>query len=165
VRVVVADTGPLCYLVLIGQIEVLPLLFGSVAVPEAVLDELRHPGAPADLRAWASRPPPWVALHANPADLPPLPPLDPGERAAIALALALGAALLLVDDRAGATAARRLGLEATGTIGILNRAAQRRLLDLPAAVAALQATSFRGPPALLDALIEQDRRRREGGEP
>lgn len=44
--VVVADTTPLNYLVLIRQAEVLHQLFGEVMIPEAVLTELRHPKAP-----------------------------------------------------------------------------------------------------------------------
>jgi predicted nucleic acid-binding protein len=30
---VVADTSPLCYLILIGEIDLLPKLFGAVSVP------------------------------------------------------------------------------------------------------------------------------------
>jgi predicted nucleic acid-binding protein len=36
-RVVVADTGPLNYLVLIGESDILPKLFEAVFVPEAAL--------------------------------------------------------------------------------------------------------------------------------
>ena len=84
--------------------------------------------------------------------------LDPGELAAIMLAHALGAGLLLVDDRAGAAAARGRGLETVGTLGLLSRAAWARLLGLPEAVAALRATNFRYPAALLDALLDEHRR-------
>lgn len=49
--IVVADTGPLHYLILIGQIDLLPRLFGAVAVPITVAGELRHPGAPVAVRA------------------------------------------------------------------------------------------------------------------
>jgi predicted nucleic acid-binding protein len=41
VRVIVADTGPLQYLLLIGQIELLPKLYGDVTVPTAVHTEAR----------------------------------------------------------------------------------------------------------------------------
>ncbi len=56
-RLVVADTGPLNYLVLIGAIDLLPKLFETVLVPQAVCDELRHPVAPALVRIWAEHPP------------------------------------------------------------------------------------------------------------
>ena len=152
---VVADTGPLHYLVLIGHIEVLPRLFGAIAVPATVVGELRHPNAPTEVRTWAAAPPPWLAVHHDPT-MPPsfsLPPLDPGELAAIALAEALSAGLLLLDDRAGTAAARGRGLETAGTVGVLGRAAEARLLDLTAAVAALRATNFRVRPGLLEALL------------
>lgn len=153
----VADTGPLHYLVLIGHVGVLPRLFGTVAVPAAVVGELRHLNAPAAVRAWAAAPPPWLAVHPDPAVPPSLPSLDPGELAAIALAEALGAGLLLVDERAGTAAARGRGLETVGTVGLLSRAAEARLLDLPGAVAALRATNFRYPANLFDALLDEHR--------
>lgn len=38
--IVVSDTSPPCYLILIGQIDLLPQLYGQVVIPEAVRDEL-----------------------------------------------------------------------------------------------------------------------------
>lgn len=163
---VVADTGPLHYLMLIGHIEVLPRMFGIIAVPATVAGELRHPGAPAAVRAWAAAPPAWLAVHPDPAELPPsLLRLDPGELAAIVLAEALGARLLLVDERIGTAAARGRGLETTGTVGLLSRAAAAGMLDLVEAVAALRATNFRYPTALFNALLDEHRRDagRDGG--
>ena len=43
---VVADTGPLNYLVQINAVDLLPKLFGRIIVPAAVHDELRHPRTP-----------------------------------------------------------------------------------------------------------------------
>jgi len=156
--IVVADTGPLHYLILIGQVDVLPQLFGAVAVPAIVAGELRHAHAPDAVRAWADSPPPWLAVHDNPAETASLRRLDPGERAAITLAHALGAGLLLVDDRAGAAAARGEGLRVTGTIGVLVDAARRGLIQLDAAFTALRATNFHYPPALIDAVLAEHRR-------
>lgn len=45
-RLVVADTGPLNYLVLIQAIDLLPKLFEQILVPQAVFDELTHIEAP-----------------------------------------------------------------------------------------------------------------------
>ena len=39
-RLVIADTGPVNYLVLIGQIDLLPALFDKVILPSAVRAEL-----------------------------------------------------------------------------------------------------------------------------
>jgi len=49
-RLVVADTSPLNYLVLIGQVELLPALFEKVFVPQIVGNELRHDEAPESVR-------------------------------------------------------------------------------------------------------------------
>jgi predicted nucleic acid-binding protein len=161
---VVSDTGPLHYLVLTGDIALLPKLFGRVLAPQAVRDELANPEAPAAVRAWITQAPAWLEVRPNPdvddRDDRTGPNLDRGERAAIALALAVKAGLVLMDDQAGVTVARRQGLAATGTLGILDVAARRGLVDLAAAFERLKATSFYYRQGLLDALLAQ---RREGG--
>jgi predicted nucleic acid-binding protein len=160
--IVVADTGPLRYLVLIKQIDLLPLLFGVVAVPATVASELRHPKASDAVRTWAASPPQWLAVHDDPAEPAGLRRLDPGERAAITLAQTLGAGLVLIDDRAGAAVAREAGFRVTGTIGVLIDTAARGLLDLAAAFAALRATNFRCPRNLLEALLAEYRPHTDG---
>lgn len=45
--------------------------------------------------------------------------LDRGEAASIALAMELGATLLLLDEKEGRHAADRLGLKVVGVVGIL----------------------------------------------
>ena len=86
--IVVADSGPLHYLILLEQIELLWRFYGQVLVPEPVASELSAAGAPAIVREWITKPPTWV-------DVRPVTPdavsmitddLDLGERAAIALA-------------------------------------------------------------------------------
>lgn len=157
-RVVVADAGPLHYLVLIEAVEVLPVLFGRVLVPGIVCAELDRPRTPAAVRAWLARHPAWLDPRPTPSVATlPLPELGDGERAAIALAQAVGAALVLMDDRAGVAAARTHGVTATGTLGVLERAAARGLVDLPAALARLKGTNFRYRAALLDALLARHR--------
>ncbi len=160
--IVVADTGPIRYLVLIGQADLPARPFGAISVPATVADELRHPNARDEVRAWAADAPPWLSVHPDPLEfLPELRRLDLGERAAIGLAGAVGAGLLLIDDRAGVAAARKLGFRVTGTLGVLVEAAGHGLLDLSAAFAALRATNFHHSPALLDALLAEHRARRE----
>jgi predicted nucleic acid-binding protein len=50
--IVVADTTPLNYLVIIGHIELLPALYQSVLIPQEVHRELQRPGTPPTVRAW-----------------------------------------------------------------------------------------------------------------
>lgn len=158
-RVVVADTGPLHYLVLVGCIDVLPQLFNAVTIPDTVHAELLHPGAPQPVRDWAANPPGWLAVAAAPvSDNRRFPRLDAGERAAIDLALVLRADLLLVDDRAGVAAASASGLDVVGTIGLLDRAANRGLIEIGLVVGRLKATNFRYRPQLLDEVVTRHRK-------
>lgn len=147
---------------LIGEIELLPKLMGRVLIPPDVRAEIDQPQTPAPVRAWIAAPPSWLAVQSGP-DVTDsaLAKLDPGEQAAIALALSVGADALLMDDRAGVTAALARGLAVLGTIGVLDRAARRDLVKLEMAFARLRATNFRYPVALLDALLAEDRVRRE----
>lgn len=118
--IVVSDTSPLCYLVLIDEAELLPKLFRQVVLPEAVVDELRHEDAPTAVRDWASRLPSWIAVHANPApQTTPIPNLHAGELSAMLLAESLHADLILLDDKAARRAAAERGLIVTGTLGVL----------------------------------------------
>ena len=48
--IVLSDTSPINYLVLVGHIDILPTLFGQVVVPSAVLAELQHHGTPEPAR-------------------------------------------------------------------------------------------------------------------
>jgi predicted nucleic acid-binding protein len=123
--IVVSDTSPLNYLVLIEQAHVLPLLFGRVIAPPAVIGELQHPGAPAVVRTWAAAPPPWLEIRA-PIRIDPTLALGAGERQAISLAQELHADAVLIDERHALTIARKVGLFVTGTLGVLEIAADRR---------------------------------------
>jgi predicted nucleic acid-binding protein len=62
-RLIVADTSPLVYLVLIDHIHVLPQLFETILVPEAVHLELRNAAAPAAIQIWAKSLPSWVEVR------------------------------------------------------------------------------------------------------
>lgn len=157
--IVVSDTGPLNYLVLIGEISVLPRLYGRVTIPGAVESELTHPAAPAAVRQWITPPPDWLDRREADTDAGP-PDLHPGEREAISLALALGAGLVLLDEKKGRAAAQSQGLRVLGTVGVLARAAAQGLLVLPDAVEKLRRTSFQVSEALLESALAHDRRRR-----
>jgi predicted nucleic acid-binding protein len=115
-RLVVADTSPLFYLRSIDQINLLPQLFGTVFVPDAVYAELTHPTAPPALRAWAGQHPAWLQVTAvRPIDDESFRALCAGERAAITLALSMYADLILTEGRKGTRAALSKGFDDTGT--------------------------------------------------
>jgi len=146
--IVIADTGPLNYLVLIGSVDVLKPLFGCVIVPEAVVRELRVAGAPAAVRTWIAQAPAWLEVRPDPPTDPMLGFLDPGESAALTLAQLINADQLLIDDWAGRAQAARRRLHVTGTLGVLADAHRAGLLDFEEAIARLRSTNFRLDPEL-----------------
>ena len=155
-RLVVADTSPIFYLLSIGQIELLPRLFGKVFVPDAVYGELCHPTAPASLREWIAECPAWLdVIPVDPIDDVALRSLGAGERAAITLAWSMHADLILIDERKGTSVALAKGIAVSGTLGVLRLAAHGGLIDLPDTLAKLKRTNFRYRQEMLDDLLNE----------
>jgi predicted nucleic acid-binding protein len=160
---VVADASPLHYLILLEHIEVLSSLYTMVTVPPMVLTELNRPQAPQAVRTWLAHQPAWLEVQApHTAGSHALQHLGAGERDAILVAQELHADLLLLDDQKGRQAAHQLTLTVMGTLGVLEEAAIRGLLNLPAALTRLQASNFRIHPAIIQELLERDAIRRHG---
>ena len=154
--IAVADASPLHYLILIGHIDLLPTLFIRILVPPAVLNELRHPRAPAPVREWASDPPTWLECQAPERTVGDLPRgLGPGERDTLALASTLLPAVVLIDERDARREARRRGWAVMGTLGLVRAAADRRIegLDLAEALARLRRTNFRASDAVFAEIL------------
>ncbi len=89
--IVVADTSPLNYPVLIGAVDILAPLYTRVVGPRTVAAELNSSQIPAGGRAWIAQQPTWVDILPDPPPDETLNALDPGERAAIASAVSLHA--------------------------------------------------------------------------
>lgn len=64
--IVVSDTSPLNYLVLIELQDLLPNLFERVLIPEAVHRELQSPAAPDPIRRFLASPPVWLEVRPAP---------------------------------------------------------------------------------------------------
>lgn len=107
---------------------------------------------------WALTAPAWLSIApaAGLAD-PETALLDDGERAAIALAELIHADLVLMDERKGVRVSLQKGFEVTGTLGILDLAARRGLIDLAECFERLKATNFRYRPAMLDDILARFR--------
>jgi predicted nucleic acid-binding protein len=148
--IVVADTSPLNYLILIKHDYLLPKLYQRVFIPPEVLQELKNPATPHLVQSWLQKIPEWLevkAPHSAPTEA--LLVLDPGERQAIQVAYEERADLLLIDERKGSAEARRLGLATTGTIGVLVAAGELGLIDSEEACRRLLTeTTFRVSPEL-----------------
>jgi predicted nucleic acid-binding protein len=159
--IVVADTSPINYLILIEEISILGDMYGHVIVPQSVHSELLRPGAPAVVRKWMEELlPPWLEVRTPPAAPDPtsdasLNALNLGEREAIMLATELNANRLLVDDLQGRIEAEKRGIRVTGTVGVLREASRFGLLDLASAVRRLQQTNFHISPQLLQRILSE----------
>ena len=145
-----------CYLVLIGEIDLLPQCFSQVLVPQAVITELLHDDAPAAVREWASNLPAWVCVKENPLwATTGMEKLQAGEQAAILLAECMKADVILLDEKAARRVAAGRGLRVTVILGVLGEAATLGLVELAPAIDRLRTTSFRASPALLKATLDR----------
>ncbi len=163
--IVVSDTTPLNYLVLINSVGVLPKLFDEVYAPTAVVRELTDPRAPAPVRLWAQSPPNWLKVADPSSRLSSTASLDAGEADAISLAKELGITDVLIDEYRGRKTALAEGLFVLPTLAVLERAAEQQLLELQPTLEALQRTTYRVRPELIQAALERDaaRKRASGG--
>ena len=143
--VVVADASPLIALQQIGRLELLEALFGVIAIPTAVAEEI-SPSVPLQ---------PWMTVQGLAQPMAPIvlrARLGRGERAALSLAIETRAPRLLVDERA----ARRIA-EAPARDRDARRApAARRRGEVDAIrplVEALQQQGFWIAPSLVERVI------------
>jgi predicted nucleic acid-binding protein len=159
--IVVADTSPLRYLILIEHTHILQALYGRVLVPPIVISELSHEQTPDIVQHWIANLPDWVRVQGPTRELVAVDlSLGAGERAAIALAEELSADALLIDERDGRREAERRGLPVLGTLRVLADAAEHDLADLPTAFDRLRQTNFRASEPLLKTLLARDAARR-----
>ena len=156
--VVVSDTTPLHYLILVGQESILQKLYGKVIIPPAVLTELSHASAPVQISNWATHPPAWITV-ATPSSIPGrFEGLDFGEQQALSLAQEIHADLVLLDDKVARRVALRELMKVKGTLGIVADAAKENLLDFIETVEQLQRTSMHLDQDVVDEVIREFKR-------
>ena len=158
--VVVSDTSPLHYLILCGAESILPRLFRQVVIPPTVFRELQQPNTPPLVRQWATTLPAWVAIQ-SPKVMNLTLDVDAGELEAICLAQEIHADAVLMDDRAGRNAALQCGLAVVGTVGLLEQAAARDLIELPPTLERLRQTNARLDPELIRTALARDQARQQ----
>ena len=151
--IVVADTSPLHVLVRIEQVELLPVLFGEVWVPSRVAQELSTARSRL-VRDFIAQPPAWLKVH-DPQVIETIPSIDAGEEAAISWARELNSDLLLIDDLAGRRAAQSRGILIIGTLGVLERAAYRGVVNLRQTFDKVRHTDFYASEELLQMILER----------
>lgn len=60
--IIVSDTAPLNYLVLIDQSHLLHDLYGCIAIAEAVRNEMQRADTPEKVRDFVNNPPGWLEV-------------------------------------------------------------------------------------------------------
>ena len=82
--IVVSNTSPINYLILIGHIDLLSKLFQRIIIPQTVYNELSNAAALLLVQNWIDTLPDWLKIQpVNQASDAIVDLLDPGERAAL----------------------------------------------------------------------------------
>ena len=126
---IICDAGPLIFLAKIDQLNILKAIAKEVWIPtsvwnEVVIDSELHDETK-ELKMFLSnciRDPDPILERVFKLEV------DPGEAAAIALAMQHPYSCLLIDDMMGRMIAQRQGVRITGTLGILIRAKRMGLI-------------------------------------
>jgi predicted nucleic acid-binding protein len=142
--IIISDTSPINYLVLIDEIDLLEKIYQSVIIPSSVFAELNHQKTSPKVRNWLAEKPDWLLVKSsvNPFSIDTF-GLDIGETEAIQLALELNADLVIIDERNGRKVAQEQGLKTIGIIGILIQARDLNLIEINQVLTKLEQTTFR----------------------
>ena len=156
-RIVICNTSPLLYLHQVGQLNLLPQLYGDVVIPPAVEKELLV-GAKKGIDVPDTSRLPWLKMRplADSTLLPAIVDLGPGEAEVLALGLAHPNCLLILDDQLGRQIARLNNLTYTGTVGLLIKAKREGFLPAIAPVLdELQRTNIWLDKALIQLVLAE----------
>ena len=126
---IIVNTSPLQYLHQVGQLELLPKLFGRVTVPGAVVQEIAA-GRRLGMDLPTVEKLAWVEVRdpASPAGVLLAWDLGAGESSSLSLALERPGAWVVLDDRLARQAAASLGIPVLGTAGVLLRSKRQGCL-------------------------------------
>lgn len=126
-RKVISNTTPIIALAGIGRLELLHKLYGEVIIPRAVLEEIESEPAKSLVRSAG-----WIKVLSVPEETDRAvfsSRLHAGEIEVILLGRSQKADLVLMDDNAAKKTAKFLGLNVTGSLGVLIRSKKEGLID------------------------------------
>jgi len=134
-KIIISDTSCLIILTNIGELDLLRRLYGQVLTTPEVAAE------------FSEMLPEWIEINA-PTDkyrqkILEL-QIDKGEASAIALALEISDSIIILDDQKARKVAEKLGLEITGTIGVIIKAKLQGIIpSIKPVLAKIRKTDFR----------------------
>jgi predicted nucleic acid-binding protein len=164
--IVVSDNSALSCLSEIGELDLLRRLYGNVTITETIRREALHPSAPKALRLLFLKMPDWISVVPDEASyLEETGALDAGEASAITLAWQFrDSSLLILDEKRGRKVASALGLQITGTAGLLTDAAAAGLVDFEDVFLRLSQTAFRLSSQVVETLRQSVNKHRPPAE-
>ena len=129
-RIIISDARPLIGLSIVGGLQWLPEIFGTVWIPDEVRSEVLPKRAAQGKEAInTALDNGWVQLWDAPFELLTDIDLDAGESACISIAAGLvEPALSLMDERAGRAIAKEKSIAVIGTAAIIAEAKKRGLI-------------------------------------
>lgn len=152
---VITDTSPIQYLYQINQLNLLPILYEQVKMPQAVADELAQ-GRAQGIQLPNPDSLSWIALCSVPSPIlvPKISNLGTGEREVLSLATTIPDSLVILDDALARIYAQQLNVRMTGTLGVLLKAKQAGYVSAIAPILdELNTLSFRLAPATRAAVL------------
>lgn len=131
--IVISDTTPIITFLKLGRLDILQKLFGTVLIPNAVYDELtkniQYLNETATIHECSFLQMTRVFDTQSVKILNEIVGLDAGESEAIALFNEHSADLLIIDERKGRNVAKKLGIRILGSIGILLKAFDLKIIS------------------------------------
>jgi len=121
-KIIIADASCLITLENINETDLLPKLYKHILVTPEVADEVG-----ASLPEWVDQRSSSNYTLINQLSSS----LEIGEATSIALALELGNCLLIIDEKKGRRTAKELGIEITGTFGVVMKGIECGLITAP----------------------------------
>lgn len=146
-KTIIADTS--CFIILtnIGELQLLQQVYGTITTTSEIALEFGH-----EL-------PEWIAIEAvQDTRLQQLLEMqvDKGEASALALALEKAQCKVILDDYRARRAAERLGLDYTGTLGVIVRAKLEGIVtSVKPLLAKIKQTDFRISDAIEQQILRE----------
>jgi len=159
--IVVSDTTPLIGLASIGRLELLRELFEEVYIPQAVFDETVTHGREESKAKQEVSHANWIHVVKIKDRLAVnllLDEMDLGEVETIVLASEMNADWVLMDEKKGRRKLAQLDIPKIGTLGILLKAKQLRLISLvKPEIEELQKSGFSISSSVVEQVLEAAR--------
>jgi len=145
-NVIVSDTSCLILFYKIGELDLLKKVFGKLHITETVLKELNQ-----KVPVWIEVVEPTTDLQKGLSSY-----LDKGEATSIALSSEHEKSLLIIDEIKGRKAAKEMGINVTGSLGVFVAAKKKgHIRAVKPLIEKIQKTNFRISEELIERVLKK----------